>query len=127
MLAGNATIIPADLQPFYRQVIATTVVAGDHVFTINWAWLIVFLAFSASLLIVGVSSVAIESTVVARPASRANISKKGGHQSHPFELQSAKTYSSTVTSGQHSPQWAQGVMHDVEAATAAEHSGYMHR
>ncbi|KAJ4397145.1 hypothetical protein N0V93_001369 [Gnomoniopsis smithogilvyi] len=122
ILAGNNTNIPANLQPFYRQVNATTMGAGEPVFVVNWAWIYVLIAFSASLLVVAVASVAIEAIVLARSVSEKDINTEGhgderGYQSgQPAHLQLPKSCSN-FTSCQPSPQWAKGVVQDIEAAT----------
>lgn len=134
MLAGNDTVIPAALQPYYRQVNAqTTGVNEQQVFTVNGAWLTVFFAFAATLLMVAVASVAVEVIASAKSASTKIIrgEQEGGevkanesHQSHGIDMQLPKTVSS-VNSCQFSPEWAKGVMQDMEAA--AEYSRNMRR
>lgn len=129
MLAGNDTAIPAALQPFYRQVSAeTTGVNENEVFTVNGAWLTVFFAFAATLLMAAVASVAVEIIFTAKSAStkmapsekdEVEFKASDGHQSQGIETQFPHTVSS-VNSCQFSPEWAKGVMQDMEAA--AEHS-----
>lgn len=134
MLAGNDTAIPAALQPYYRQVSAETTGVNEQQFlTVNGAWLTVFFALAATLLMVAVASVAIEVIASAKSASRESV--RGGkdegevpthesRESHGLETQLPKTVSS-VNSCQFSPEWAKGVMQDMEAA--AEYSRNMRR
>lgn len=127
MLAGNDTVIPTALQPLYRQVSAQTTGVNEYqVFTVNGAWLTVFFAFAATLLMVAVASVAVEVISNAKSASARTVEQqsekedgevnaRNGHQSQGIETQLPQTGSS-VNSCQFSPEWAKGVMQDMEAA-----------
>lgn len=61
--------------------------------------------------------------------SKRSISKRatsrGEDEAQLFELNLPKTCS-TVTSGQHSLQWAKGVLQDIETAAAEEHTDQMY-
>ncbi|KAJ4421999.1 hypothetical protein N0V82_003396 [Gnomoniopsis sp. IMI 355080] len=125
ILSGNNTLIPANLQPFYRQVNATTLGVGGQVFVVNWAWLSVFLTFAAVLLTVAVASVVIEAIVTTRSGAGGRASGEAGEEEGKRYRRGQavhsqlpeKTCSTGVTSWQQSPQWARDVVHDMEAAT----------
>ncbi|CAN8098938.1 unnamed protein product [Discula destructiva] len=93
ILAGNDTAIPPNLQPSYRQAIAAAAYPGVEVYTIEWAWLAVFLVFTTVLLAAGIASVTVESVA----STRALVQRRNGvrleDEGDLLELQLPRTYS----------------------------------
>lgn len=94
--------------------------SGERVYTVNWAWLAVFIVFTSVMLVAAVGAIVIENMVVAKAAkgktTRRPISKE---DIVPLRL---PTMYSTVSNGQRSPQWAKKVMQDMNVATGSGHS-----
>jgi hypothetical protein len=127
VLAGNNTTIPADLQPSYRSVTATTASPGEELYIIRWAWLIVFLVLSTLLLVAGITSVFVESIAVTStgPSERPMpmwAAARAEDEGDLLELQLPKACSAGHNN-KRSSQWAKHVMYDMEAAAAAGYPG----
>lgn len=110
VLAGNSTVVPAGLQPYYRRAAATSTYPGDKTFAVNWAWLGVFLALAILLITAGAAAVSAESMAAGPGTARDKRRREDA-----FELQLPKT-NSTVHGGQRSTQWAKGVMQEMDTA-----------
>lgn len=132
VLAGNDTVIPSQLQPYYRKATATAVAPGDDVCKINWPWLAVFLVFAIFLFTAGIISVVLESVASARPNTQNTrrtalwVDDASGAKQGSTELQLPRTCSAVYDS-QRSTQWAKGLMQDMEAAVQDGHTGRMYR
>lgn len=121
----NSTSIPASLQSRYKKASSTITWPGERVFTVNWAWLAVFIGFTSILLIAAAAAIVVETMIVAEDAkkktARRTISKS---DIVPLRL---PTMYSTVSNGQRSPQWGKAVMNDMDAATGTGYSWRMYR
>ena len=120
----NGTSIPADLQPRYKKASSTVTLSGERVFTVNWAWMAVFIVFTSILLVAAVGAIVVEMMVVAK-AARKKTARRTISKSEIFPLRLPAMYS-TVSNGRHSPQWGKAVMQDMDAATTAGYSWRMY-
>lgn len=120
----NSTSVPASLQPRYKTVSSTVTLPGERVFTVNWAWMAVFIVFTSIMLVAAVGAIFVEmmvlSEVTNQKTSRRTISKS---DIVPLRL---PTMYSTVSNDQRSPQWGKSVIHDMGTATGAGYSWRMY-
>lgn len=116
----NSTSVPANLQARYKSVTSTVTWSGESVFTINWAWLAVFIVFNSILLAAAVGAIVGETMVVAKIA-RGKTVRRTISKSDIVPLRLPTMYS-TVSNGQISPQWGKAVMQDMNTATGAGYS-----
>lgn len=120
-VVANSSSIPANLQPRYKKVSSTVTWSGERVYTVNWAWLAVFIVFTSVMLVAAVGALVVENIVVAKAAkgkpTRRPISKE---DIVPLRL---PTMYSTVSNGQRSPQWGKAVMQDMNAAAGNGYRG----
>lgn len=126
VLAGNATVIPSDLQSSYRQATANMHGSGREVYAVNGAWLTVFFVLTILLLVAGVASVAVEAVASAR-LPRAQPRNpiwwgQGEGKDGLVELQLPKMYSANA-GGQRSTKWGQGLMQDMDAVAVRDRGG----
>lgn len=108
VLAGNSTVVPAGLQPYYRRATGTSTYPGDKTLAVNWVWLGVYLALAILLTTAGAAAVSAESMAAGAGAAR---DRRG--RDDVFLVQLPKTNS---TGGQRSTQWAKGVMQEMDSA-----------
>lgn len=120
----NSTSVPANLQPRYKKASSTVTWPGERVFTVNWAWMTVFIVFTSIMLVAAVGAIFAETMVLSKVASqktaRRTISKS---DIVPLRL---PTMYSTSSNGQRSPPWGKTVMHDMDNATGAGYSWRMY-
>lgn len=120
----NSTSIPASLQSRYKKASSTITWPGERVFSVNWAWLAIFIGFTSILLIAAAGAIVVETMIVAedtkKKTARRTISKS---DIVPLRL---PTMYSTVSNGQRSPQWGKAVMNDMDAATGTGYSWRMY-
>ncbi|KAK7741469.1 hypothetical protein SLS63_001024 [Diaporthe eres] len=123
-IAINSTSIPANLQPRYRTASSTVTWPGERVFTVNWAWMAVFIVFTSIMLVAAVGAIFVEMMVLSKAAdqktARRTISKS---DIVPLRL---PTMYSTSSNGQRSPPWGKTVMHDMDSAAGAGYSWRMY-
>lgn len=120
----NSTSIPASLQPRYKSASSTVTWPGERVFTVNWAWMAVFIVFTSIMLVAAVGAIFVETMVLCKGANqktaRRTISKS---DIVPLRL---PTMYSTISNDQRSPQWGKRVMNDMDTATGGGYSWRMY-
>lgn len=114
----NSTSIPADLQPRYKTASSTTTWPGERVYTVNWAWMAVFIVFTSILLIAAVVAILVETMVIAKAAKR-KTARRTISKNDIVPLRLPTMYSTGSSNEQRSPQWGTSVMQDKDTAAGA--------
>lgn len=89
-------------------------------YTVNWAWIAVFIVFTSILLVAAVVAVVVETIVIAKAAKR-KTARRTISKSDIVPLRLPTMYSAG-SYGQRSPQWGKAVMQDMDTATGAGYS-----
>lgn len=120
----NSSSIPANLQPRYKKASSTITWPGERVFTVNWAWMAVYIGVTSILLIAAVGAIVVETMAVAEAAKKKTV-RRTISKSDIVPLHLPTMYS-TISNGQRSPQWGKAVMNDMDAATGTGYSWRMY-
>ncbi|KAG8164844.1 hypothetical protein KVR01_005119 [Diaporthe batatas] len=119
-VVANSSSVPANLQPRYKKVSSTVTWSGERVYTVKWAWIVVFMVSTSVMLVAAVGAIVVENMVVAKTAKRKTARRPISKEDIvPLRL---PTMCSTVSNGQNSPQWSKAVMQDMNVATGNGHS-----